>query len=109
VPIGSEARIVLDADPQYPIPATVSFVSPMAQFTPKTVETEEERHNLTFRVKLQIDKQRLSQVEPLVKFGLPGMGYVRWDQSKPWPEKLQPKATVPSDLWKPTGAAKAGG
>ncbi len=106
VPIGSEARIVLDAAPQYPIRATVAFVSPMAQFTPKTVETEEERHNLTFRVKLQIPRERLAQFEPLVKFGLPGMGYVRWDQSKPWPEKLQPKA-VPADLWKPTGAAAA--
>jgi HlyD family secretion protein len=109
VPIGSEARIVLDAAPQYPIRAVVSYVSPMAQFTPKTVETEEERHNLTFRVKLQIDKARLRQVEPLVKFGLPGMGYVRSDQSKAWPEDLQPKANVPADLWKPTGAAKAGG
>lgn len=108
VPIGSEARIVLDAAPQYPIRATVSYVSPMAQFTPKTVETEEERHNLTFRVKLQIPKERLAQYEPLVKFGLPGMGYVRSDQSKAWPDNLQPKA-VPANLWKPTGAAKAGG
>ena len=36
----------------------------MAQFTPKTVETAEERHNLTFRVKLQIlDKDRLREYE----------------------------------------------
>src|SRR6185503_3797256 len=63
VKIGSEARIVLDAAPQYPIRAIVSFVSPMAQFTPKTVETAEERHNLTFRVKLQIDPARLREYE----------------------------------------------
>jgi HlyD family secretion protein len=103
VPLGSEARIVLDAAQQYPIRAYVSYVSPMAQFTPKTVETAEERHNLTFRVKLQIDKARLAQFEPLVKFGLPGMGYVRFT-SAAWPEKLQPKANVPVDLWKPTGS-----
>jgi HlyD family secretion protein len=109
LPVGSEARIVLDAAPEYPIRAFVSFVSPMAQFTPKTVETEEERHNLTFRVKLQIDKERLKQVEPLVKSGLPGLGYVRWDTSKPWPEKLQPKANPPANLWKPTGSAQAPG
>jgi HlyD family secretion protein len=104
VPLGSEARIVMDAAPQYPIRAFVSYVSPMAQFTPKTVETAEERHNLTFRVKLQIDKSRLRQFEPLVKTGLPGVGYVRWDTDKPWPADLQPKP-VPKNLWQPTGAA----
>jgi HlyD family secretion protein len=104
VPLGSEARIVLDAAPQYPVRATVSYVSPMAQFTPKTVETEEERHNLTFRVKLQIPKERLREFEPLVKFGLPGMGYVRWQTSTDWPQDLQPAAHVPADLWKSTGA-----
>jgi HlyD family secretion protein len=105
VPLGSEARIVLDAAPQYPIRAFVSYVSPMAQFTPKTVETAEERHNLTFRVKLQISKERLRQFEPLVKTGLPGVGYVRWDGEKQWPAQLQPKATVPQNLWKSTGSA----
>ena len=109
VPVGSEARIVLDAAPQYPIKAYVSYVSPMAQFTPKPVETAEERHNLTFRVKLQIPRERLRQYEPLVKTGLPGMGYVRWDQKAAWPEKLQAKATPPANLWKPTGAAAGGG
>jgi HlyD family secretion protein len=104
VPLGSEARIVMDAAPQYPIRAFVSYVSPMAQFTPKTVETAEERHNLTFRVKLQIDKNRLQQFEPLVKTGLPGMGYVRWDTHKEWPANLQPKP-VPKNLWQPTGAS----
>lgn len=105
VKIGSEARIVLDAAPQYPIRSYVSFVSPMAQFTPKTVETAEERHNLTFRVKLQIDKQRLRQYESLVKAGIPGMGYVRYDTSVPWPTDLTPKSTIPANLWNPTGSA----
>jgi len=107
VPIGSEARIVLDAAQQYPIRAYVSYVSPMAQFTPKTVETAEERHNLTFRVKLQIPRERLQQFAPLVKFGLPGMGYVRFTNAD-WPKDLQVKAQVPQDLWKPTGATQGG-
>ena len=104
VKIGSEARIVLDAAPQYPIRAFVSFVSPMAQFTPKTVETAEERHNLTFRVKLQIDPARLREYEALVKTGLPGMGYVRYDENAPWPESLQAKTANPQNLWTPTGS-----
>ena len=105
IKVGSEARIVLDAAPQYPIRAYVSYVSPMAQFTPKTVETAEERHNLSFRVKLQIDPQRLREFEPLVKTGLPGMGYVRADTNAPWPESLQVKQVNPQNLWNPTGAA----
>ena len=105
IPLGSEARIVLDAAPQYPIRTFVSFVSPVAQFTPKTVETAEERHNLTFRVKLQLDKNRLREWEPLVKVGLPGMGYVRWDTGAAWPAAMMVKATPPANLWQPTGSA----
>src|SRR3569832_827750 len=104
VPVGSEARIVLDAAKQYPIRAYVAFVSPMAQFTPKSVETAEERHNLTFRVKLQIPKERLRQYEALVKSGLPGMGYVRYDQQAAWPKGLQVNPNIPKNLWEPTGA-----
>jgi HlyD family secretion protein len=104
VALGSQARIVLDAAPEYPIRALVSFVSPEAQFTPKNVETAEERHNLTFRVKLQLDKNRLRQFEPYVKVGIPGMGYVRYDDSAEWPPMLQVKNVVPSQLWNPTGA-----
>ena len=102
IPIGSEARIVLDAAPQYPIRARVSYVSPQAQFTPRAVETEEERHNLTFRVQLQIDRERLRQYEALVKSGLPGVGYVRFDESAPWPRELEVRP-VPANLWQPTG------
>lgn len=105
IALGSEARIVLDAAPEYPIRAYVSFISPQAQFTPKTVETAEERHNLTFRVKLQIDKQRLRQYEPLVKSGLPGMGYVRTDPNAPWPPDLEVNPNVPKNFWNPTGSS----
>jgi len=40
VALGSEIRLVLDAVPDYVIPAKASFVASVAQFTPKTVETE---------------------------------------------------------------------
>ena len=47
--IGDEARVILDAVPDYVIPAEVSFVASDAQFTPKTVETEAEREKLMFQ------------------------------------------------------------
>eukprot|EP00913_Durusdinium_trenchii_P004188 g3880.t1 len=53
--IGSDARIVLDAAPQYVLPARISFVSDVSQFTPKTVETQEEREKLMFRLKAQVN------------------------------------------------------
>ncbi len=102
--LGSEARIVLDALPEYPIRALVSYVSPSAQFTPKTVETAEERHNLSFRVKLQIDKERLRPYESMVKVGIPGMGYVRFDNNAAWPPKLQVNPNPPQLPWNSTGA-----
>jgi HlyD family secretion protein len=106
VTMGSESRIVLDSMPAYPIRCIVSYVSPTAQFTPKTVETAEERHNLSFRVKLQLDRERLRAYERLVKVGIPGMGYVRLDSNAQWPVALQPKPveTLP---WNPTGTLES--
>ena len=89
--LGGEARVVLDPVPQYVIPATVRFVAPEAQFTPKTVETREEREKLVFRVKLQIDPDVLKTHEGVVKSGVRGMGFVRTDRSVQWPENLQVK------------------
>src|SRR6516162_2699394 len=87
--LGADSRIVLDALPGYPIKAEVSYISPNAQFTPKTVETAEERHNLTFRVKLQVtNKEGLRALERMVKVGVPGMGYVQIDPSAEWPSNL---------------------
>ena len=89
VAIGSEVRLVLDAAPQYVIPAKVSFVADVAQFTPKTVETAEERQKLMFRVKAQIAPELLQQYVRSVKTGLPGMAYVRLDEKAAWPDRLQ--------------------
>jgi HlyD family secretion protein len=87
--IGAEARLVLDAAPQYVVPARVTFVASDAQFTPKTVETASERQKLVFRVKLQIDPDLLRKYRTRVKAGVPGMAYVRTDASTPWPADLE--------------------
>lgn len=87
--IGDEARIVFDAIPEYVIPATVSFVSPEAQFTPKEVETRTEREKLMFRVKVRIDSALLEKHSTIIKTGVPGEAYVRLGTDVTWPEKLQ--------------------
>lgn len=89
--IGDEARIILDPAPQYVVPATVSFVSSQAQFTPKTVETQDEREKLVFRVKLKIAPDLLKDYETRVKTGVRGIGYVRTDPKSAWPAELQVK------------------
>lgn len=89
VALGSEARLVLDAAPQYVVPATVSFVADVAQFTPKTVETLDERQKLMFRVRVRIAPDLLRAHLRQVKTGLPGTAYVRLDPQRQWPPKLQ--------------------
>lgn len=88
IQIGSEVRLVLDAAPQYVIPATASFVADVAQFTPKTVETEEERQKLMFRIRAKISPDLLREHIQYVKTGLPGMAYVRIAQDAEWPAHL---------------------
>jgi len=64
VAMGTEVRLVLDAIPQYVIPAQVSFISDVAQFTPKTVETANEREKLMFRIRAQIPVELLKNISP---------------------------------------------
>jgi HlyD family secretion protein len=87
--LGSEAKIVLDAIPGTAIPAKVTFISPEAQFTPKEIETASEREKLVFRVKVTIDENLLEKHIEQVKTGLPGVAYIRLDESAPWPENLK--------------------
>lgn len=88
IALGTDVRIVLDAAPDYVIPAKVSFVASTAQFTPKTVETKSERQKLMFRVKAQIDPELLRKHLTQVKTGLPGVAWLKIDDSFAWPEAL---------------------
>ena len=85
VALGQDVRIILDAAPQYVIPAAVSFVASTAQFTPKTVETASERQKLMFRVKAQISPELLHKHLQQVKTGLPGVAWIKLDAGAQWP------------------------
>ena len=87
--IGNDARIVLDAFPDRPIPAKVSFIASQGQFTPKMVETQTERERLMFRIRVRIDPERSRAHAYAVRSGLPGVAYVKLDPKIAWPKRLQ--------------------
>jgi len=95
VSVGAEARIIFDAAPDYVVPAEVFFVADVAQFTPKTVETADERQKLMFRIKARLPEAILRQYVRIVKTGVPGVAYVRLDPSKEWPEDLKIRLPEP--------------
>ena len=83
--VGADARIVLDALPDQALPAKIAFVAAKSQFTPKEVETRDERQKLVFRVKLRLTNP---SAVPQAKPGMPGAGYVR-TADVAWPANLQ--------------------
>lgn len=91
VRVGDGARLLLDALPDQPIPARVVFVAPRSQFTPKEVETRNEREKLMFRVKLQVAPEWLAAHATLAKPGMPGVGYVLTAPDGTWPANLVPR------------------
>jgi HlyD family secretion protein len=106
--IGDEARIILDPVPDYVVPAAVSFVAADAQFTPKTVETTDERAKLMFRIKLKVDPQVLQAFYTRVKTGVRGMGFVRTKADLEWPPELQVKLPKPPEAKAPEPAPAGG-
>jgi HlyD family secretion protein len=93
VKVGADARIVLDAFPDRPIPSKVSYLASQAQFTPKMVETRNDRDKLMFRVRVKIDPDLARAHADAVRSGLPGMAYVNTDPAQPWPSQLQGRET----------------
>ncbi len=63
---GMKASIVVDGS-DVVLPATVGFISPTAEFTPRTVQTEELRADLVYRVRLTVEdpKGTLRQGQPV--------------------------------------------
>jgi HlyD family secretion protein len=52
---GQTAYVNVDAYPGQTFQGTVTFIRPEAEFTPKNVQTKEERVNLVFAVKISLD------------------------------------------------------
>lgn len=63
--LGAEATVYTDAGGPG-LPGTVSFISPRAEFTPRNVQTTEERSKLVYRIKVRIDNR-----DGILKAGMP--------------------------------------
>lgn len=77
---GLPARIHTDAFPDQPFTATVRYISSRAEFTPKEVQTPDERVKLVYAVKLYIDANPGGRLTP----GLPADAMIRWKEGAPW-------------------------
>ncbi|HEX2529870.1 MAG TPA: efflux RND transporter periplasmic adaptor subunit [Burkholderiaceae bacterium] len=74
------ARIYTDAFPDTPFPATVKMISSRAEFTPKEVQTQDERTKLTYAVRLYLDRNPDHRLTP----GLPADAVIRWKEGVEW-------------------------
>jgi HlyD family secretion protein len=72
VRLGDPADVVIDAFPGRPFPGKVTYISPEAEFTPKNVQTKQDRVKLVFGVKVEIENK-----EGLLKPGLPADATIR--------------------------------
>lgn len=70
---GMAVEVVTDSDPQSPYQGQIGFISPVAEFTPKTVQTPELRTSLVYRLRITIDEpdSRLRQGMPVTVRLLP--------------------------------------
>jgi HlyD family secretion protein len=53
---GMKVQVTSDTQPDRPYEGTIGFISPVAEFTPKSVETPELRTDLVYRLRIVIDK-----------------------------------------------------
>jgi HlyD family secretion protein len=58
VKLGDEARVTTDSFPGKAYKGRVSFIASEAEFTPKQIQTEEERSKLVYRVKIEVENPR---------------------------------------------------
>jgi HlyD family secretion protein len=67
VPAGAQATIATDSHPGRGYPGWVGYVSPAAEFTPKTVETAELRTSLVYQARVFVcdDRDQLRQGMPV--------------------------------------------
>ncbi len=85
VRLGLSARIYTDAFPDKPFPAKIRYIASQAEFTPKEVQTPDERVKLVYAVRLYLD----SNPEHCLTPGLPADAVIRWKKETAWAKPLR--------------------
>ena len=85
VRLGLLARIYTDAFPDKPFPAKIRYIASQAEFTPKEVQTPDERVKLVYAVRLYLDSNPEHRLTP----GLPADAVIRWKEETPWAKPLR--------------------
>jgi len=80
VRLGLPARLYVDAFPDRPFDATVRYIASKAEFTPKEVQTPDERVKLIYAVKLYLAENPDHRLTP----GLPADAVIRWKDDVEW-------------------------
>jgi len=76
IKLGQSAEVFVDSFPGKPFPGKVTYISTEAEFTPKNIQTKEERVKLVYAVKVQIDNTK-----ELLKVGMPADVVIKASQS----------------------------
>jgi HlyD family secretion protein len=77
VRLGAPAKIKIDTFPDREFTGRVTYVSSQAEFTPKNVQTQEERVKLVFAVNVTADNP-----EGILKPGMPADAYIQADSAR---------------------------
>ena len=102
--LGDQARLILDAAPDYVVPATVGFVASNPPGSSKAAEPKEELAKEMFRVDLKVDPTVLQTYYAKVETGLTGAGFVRTSADAKWPADLQVKLPPAPVVQEPSSA-----
>lgn len=80
VRLGLSAQVYTDAYPGQTFAATIRYVASQAEFTPKEVQTPDERVKLSYAVRLYLDTNPDHRLTP----GVPADAVIRWKDGVPW-------------------------
>lgn len=72
VKLGGDADVVIDTFPDKTYPGKIVYVSPTAEFTPRNVQTKDERTKLVFGIKLEVENTNGE-----LKSGMPADAYLK--------------------------------
>jgi HlyD family secretion protein len=75
--LGMPAAVTVDSFPTQPFKGKVTFISEKAEFTPKNIQTQDERVKLVYRIKIDLENR-----EQALKPGMPADGVLPLDRGR---------------------------